>query len=110
MIKPPLPYGGVTLSVALTFEDALVEEGEEEPGYWTYARVMAESLGAGRSIFFFFYLFIGSQNLQNTYIFKIHHTDRTITIYKQNTNTEPAFKFLEQKQCKFQINTLPETL
>ncbi len=56
MIKPPLPYGGVTLSVALTFEDALVEEGEEEPGYWTYARVMAESLGAGRSIFFFFLL------------------------------------------------------
>ncbi len=51
MVKPSLPCGGVALSAALTFEDALVEEGREEPGYWTYARVIAESLRAGRSIF-----------------------------------------------------------
>ncbi len=50
MVKPPLPCGGVALSAALTFEDALVEEGKEEPVYWTQARVMAESLRAGRSI------------------------------------------------------------
>lgn len=36
MVKPPLPCGGVALSAALTFEDALLEEGKEEPGYWTF--------------------------------------------------------------------------
>ncbi len=50
MVKPPLPCGGVAPSAALTFEDALVEEGKEEPKYWTYARVMAQSFCAGRSI------------------------------------------------------------
>ncbi len=35
---------------ALTFEDALVEEGKEEPRYSTYARVMVQSFCAGRSI------------------------------------------------------------
>ncbi len=50
MVKPPLPCGGVAPSAALTFEDALVEEGKEEPKYWTYARVMAQSFCVGRSI------------------------------------------------------------
>ena len=50
MVKPPLPCGGVAPSAALTFEDALVEEGKEEPKYWMYARVMAQSFCVGRSI------------------------------------------------------------
>ncbi len=50
MVKPPLPCGGVALSAALTYEDALVEEGKEEPKYWMYARVMAQSFCVGRSI------------------------------------------------------------
>ena len=50
MVTHPLPCEAVALSAALTYEDALVEEGKEEPGYWTFARVMTESLHSGRSI------------------------------------------------------------
>ncbi len=64
-------------------------------------------------IFFFLliYWLPKSTKYYYTYIFKIHHTDCTITNYKQNTNTEPAFKILKQKQYKHQMNTstLPET-
>ncbi len=32
-VRPPLVYGGVALSAALAFEDALVEEGRKAPEY-----------------------------------------------------------------------------
>ena len=47
MVKSPLICEGVALSAALTFEDALVEEGKDEPVYWTHARLMAKSLRGG---------------------------------------------------------------
>ncbi len=63
------------------------------------------------SLFFFLLIYWFPKSTKYyTYIFKIHHTDRTITNYKQNANTKPAFKILKQNHYKFQLNTLPETL
>ncbi len=50
MVRPALPCGGVPLSAALTYEDAIVSEKADWVVYWTYQRVMERSLSGGRSI------------------------------------------------------------
>ncbi len=50
MVRPVLPCGGVALSAALTYEDALVDGGVKRIEYWTYKRVMEKSFSGGRSI------------------------------------------------------------
>ncbi len=50
MVRPALPCGGVALSAALTYEDALVDGGAKRIEYWTYKRVMEKSFSGGRSI------------------------------------------------------------
>ncbi len=50
MVRPALPCGGVALSAALTYEDALVDGGPGRPEYWTYKRVMEKSFSGGQLI------------------------------------------------------------
>ncbi len=50
MVRPALPCGGVPLSAALTYEDAIADGRADRVKYWTYQRVMEKSFSGGRSI------------------------------------------------------------
>ncbi len=50
MVRPAMPCGGVALSAALTYEDAVAEGRGQQTEYWTYQRVMEKSFSGGRSI------------------------------------------------------------
>ncbi len=50
MVRPALPCGGVPLSAALTYEDAIANGKADRVVYWTYQRVMERSFSGGRSI------------------------------------------------------------
>ncbi len=48
MVWPALPSGGVPLSAALTYEDAIANGKADQVIYWTYQRVMEKSFSGGR--------------------------------------------------------------
>ncbi len=50
MVRPALPCGGVPLSAALTYEDAIADGKADRVTYWTYQRVMEKSFSRGRLI------------------------------------------------------------
>ncbi len=50
MVRHALPCGGVALSAAPTYEDALVDGGAKRIEYWMYKWVMEEFLSGGRLI------------------------------------------------------------